>query len=87
MTDVREELEKTVSLVTAARRLLIGGTMVDLAALEGKVQGICAGIADMAREDGRTLLPLIETLLSDLDRLAEAISERMEPPSADMGAG
>ncbi|MBF0324150.1 MAG: hypothetical protein HQL42_03675 [Alphaproteobacteria bacterium] len=87
MTDVREELEKTVSLVTAARRLLVGGTMVDLAALEGKVQGICAGIAEMAREDGRTLLPLVEKLLSDLDRLAEAIGERMDPPPADLGAG
>lgn len=87
MSDVREELEKAVSLVTAARRLLSGGTMVDLAALEGKVQGICAGIADMAREDGRTLLPLIEKLLSDLDRLAEAIGERMDPPPADLGAG
>ncbi len=87
MSDVKEELEKAVSLVTTARRLLCSGTMVDLAALEGKVQGICGGIAELAREDGRTLLPLLERLLTDLDRLAEAIGERMDPPPADLGAG
>jgi hypothetical protein len=87
VTDVREELEKAVSLVTAARRLLACGTMVDLAALEGKVQTICAGISDMAREDGRALLPLMERLLTDMDRLADAITERMEHPPADLGAG
>lgn len=86
MSDVRDELEKTVSLVTAARRLLNCGTMIDLAALEGKVQGICQGIAGMEREDGKELLPLMERLLADLDHLAEAIGERMDPPPADLGA-
>ncbi len=87
MSDVKDELEKAVSLVTAARRLLAGGTMVDLAALDGKVQSICAGIAGMARDEGCLLLPLLERLLADLDRLADAIAERMDPPPADQGAG
>lgn len=81
---VREELEKAASMVTTARRLLATGTMVDLSALEGKVRTICQDLAGMAREDGRTLLPIMERLIRDLDRLAEAITERMEPP---VGAG
>lgn len=89
-TDIGEELEKAASMVTTARRLLATGTMVDLSALEGKVRSICEALAGMARDDGRALLPVMERLLRDLDRLAEAITERMEPPApfeVDGGAG
>lgn len=79
---VREELDKAASLVVAARRLLATGTMVDLSALEGKVRFICEQLAAMGREDGRPLVPVMETLIGDLDRLAEAITERVDPPLA-----
>lgn len=82
---VREELEKAASLVAAARRLLATGTMVDLSALEGKVRFVCESIAEMAREDGRILLPVMETLITDLDRLETAIRERHEPFAAQPG--
>ncbi|HLO78139.1 MAG TPA: hypothetical protein VK196_16920 [Magnetospirillum sp.] len=77
---VREELDKAASLVLTARRLLATGTMVDLSALEGKVRCICDRVAAMEREDGRPLVPVMETLIGDLDRLAEAIQERIDPP-------
>lgn len=83
--DVSEELEKAASMVTTARRLLTTGTMVDLSALEGKVRGICQSLAGMAHEDGRALLPTMERLIRDLDHLAEAITERMEPPPPSVG--
>jgi hypothetical protein len=77
---VREELDKAASLVLTARRLLATGTMVDLSALEGKVRFICEQLAGMDRESGRPLLPVMETLIGDLDNLAQAIHERVEPP-------
>lgn len=79
-TQVREELDKAASLVLTARRLLATGTMVDLSALEGKVRVICEQLAGMKREDGRTLVPVMEVLIGDLDRLAAAIQERVDPP-------
>ncbi|MBC7950508.1 MAG: hypothetical protein H7Z12_01635 [Rhodospirillaceae bacterium] len=79
-TQVREELDKAASLVLTARRLLATGTMVDLSALEGKVRVICEQLAGMAREDGKTLVPAMEVLINDLDRLADAIHERVDPP-------
>lgn len=79
-TSVREELDKAASLVLTARRLLATGTMVDLSALEGKVRAICDQLVAMGREDGRPLVPVMETLIGDLDRLAEAIQERVDPP-------
>ncbi|MCR6632650.1 MAG: hypothetical protein NVV74_22875 [Magnetospirillum sp.] len=77
---VREELDKAASLVLTAQRLLTTGTMVDLSALEGKVRRICERLAAMEREDGRPLVPVMESLIGDLDRLAEAIQQRVEPP-------
>ncbi|CAA7612780.1 hypothetical protein [Magnetospirillum sp. UT-4] len=80
---VAEELEKAASMVTAARRLLATGTMVDLSALEGRVRLICETLAAMEREEGQALLPVMERLIADLDRLAAAITERMDPPPPD----
>lgn len=72
---LRAELEKARSLVGAARRLLATGTMVDLAALEGRVRQICDGIAGLTPETGRTFRPGIETLIADLDRLDLALRD------------
>lgn len=84
---VSQELEKAASMVGTARRLLATGTMVDLSALEGKVRFICESLASMARDDGRALLPDMEALIADLDRLAEAVVERRDPPAAAGGDG
>lgn len=80
--EIGEELEKAASMVMTARRLLATGTMLDLSALEAKVRLICDALVAMGRDDGRALLPVMERLIRDLDRLAEAITERMEPPPA-----
>lgn len=77
---LREELDKAASLVQTARRLLATGTMVDLSALEGKVRFICQQLAEMERADSKPLLPAMETLIGDLDQLAQAIHEKVDPP-------
>lgn len=82
---VREELDKAASMVMTARRLLATGTTVELSALESKVKCICDQVAAMTREDGRGLVPRMEKLIGDLDGLAEAITERMEPPPPAAG--
>lgn len=83
LSQVQTELEKASTMVSAARRLLATGTMVDLSALEGKVRFICETLADMAREDGRPMVPGMESLVADLDRLASAIRERLDPEPGD----
>jgi len=69
------ELEKASSLVGAARRLLGTGTMVDLAALEGRVRLICDGVAGLTPEAGRRFRPGIEALIAELDRLDLALRD------------
>ncbi len=82
---VRQELEKAASLVTTAQRLLATGTMVDLSALEGKVRFVCAALDGMDRDEGRPLRPVMEALITDLDRLGDAIRERSDPLAARLG--
>ncbi len=82
---VRQELEKAASLVTTARRLLATGTMVDLSALEGKVRFVCSALGGMDRDDGVALMPVMEALIKDLDRLGEAIRERSDPLAGRLG--
>jgi hypothetical protein len=72
---LQAEIEKASSLVGAARRLLATGTMVDLAALEGRVRLICDGIAGLTPETGRAFRPGIEALITDLDRLDLALRD------------
>lgn len=82
--EIAEELAKVSTLVTAARRLLATGTMVDLSALESKVRGICLAIEDMAIEAARTFRPAMEGLIDDLDRLATALQDQHGPLAAHM---
>lgn len=83
--EVREELEKAISLVTTARRLLATGTTVDLSALEGKVRFICTGLTSADRDSGRALVPEMEALIAQLDRLTAALDFYYQPLSDQNG--
>lgn len=73
--DVQAEIEKAASLVAAARRLLATGTMVDLSALEGKIRTICDGATAIGRDGGHQLLPGMEALMGEIDRLARSLDD------------
>ncbi|MBR9973170.1 hypothetical protein [Magnetospirillum sulfuroxidans] len=75
-----QELEKASSMVMTARRLLSTGTTVDLSALEGKIRGVCETVAELPKDLGETMIPALEKLIGDLDRLAEMVCDRMDPP-------
>lgn len=83
---VVQELEKASSMVVTARRLLATGTTIDLSALEGKIRCVCETVVTLPREMGQAMIPALEKLIADLDRLAELVAERMDPPPSD-GAG
>ncbi|MGE4280340.1 MAG: hypothetical protein AB7G62_12170 [Magnetospirillum sp.] len=77
---VNQELEKASSMVMTARRLLATGTTIDLSALEGRIKGVCDQVVELPREMGKGMIPALEKLIGDLDRLAEMVAERMDPP-------
>lgn len=75
MTQTPEQLsvdvQKVAAMLLTARRLLAGGTMVDLGALQGMVNGLCEQVAGLPRDEGRALLPGLESLLRGLGYLGE----------------
>lgn len=70
-TALDAEVRKLASMIATARRLVCGGTMVDLAALGDKVDGVCRTVQALPAAVGRDLRPSIEALMRDLDGLAE----------------
>ena len=81
----REELAKVSSLVLTARRLVAGGALVDLSALEDRVRTVCESAQRMPREDGQGLLDELQALIGRLDQLAGDLEDRLSqmPRSED----
>ena len=75
--EAREELAKVSSLVLTARRLVAGGALVDLSALEERVRLICDTVQQMPREEGQELLDELQALIGRLDQLAGDLAERL----------
>ena len=76
--EAREELAKVSSLVLTARRLLAGGTLVDLTAIEERVRLVCTAVEGMPREDGQTLLEDMLTLIEKLEQLATDLQDHLK---------
>lgn len=78
--NVQVEVQKVASMVTTARRLLAGGTMVDLSALQGMVSGVCSQVGALPLDEGRQMRGGLELLLRSLDSLqtdVEALHARV----------
>ncbi|PKU26020.1 hypothetical protein [Telmatospirillum siberiense] len=75
--ETREELAKVSSLAMTARRLLAGGKLVDLAALEERVRILCGTVQAMPREEGQSLLDDMRSLINKLDQLRGELELRL----------
>lgn len=73
----REELAKVSSLVVTARRLVAGGKLVDLSAIEERVRIVCQAVETMPREDGQVLVEDMQTLIHKLDQLASELQSHL----------
>ena len=83
--EAREELAKVSSLVLTARRLVAGGTLVDLSALEDRVRLICETVQQMPREEGQELLEELQALIGRLDQLAGDLEDRLSQMPREQG--
>lgn len=67
--DILGEIAQVSSMVSVARQLLMSGRTVDLAALEGRMRGLCTAVDGLPVEEGRDLVPSLEALMASLERL------------------
>lgn len=81
----REELAKVASLIGTAERLLAGGRLVELSAVEARVRDVCARVERMERDDGARLRDSIEGLIAMLGRLDGEVRRRLHLLPADAG--
>lgn len=75
--EIREELAKVSSLALTARRLLAGGKLVDLQALEERVRVLCSTVVAMPKADGQSLLDDMRSLINKLDQVSGELELRL----------
>ncbi|HIJ63619.1 MAG TPA: hypothetical protein HPQ04_13070 [Rhodospirillaceae bacterium] len=73
-----DDLARLASLVFTARRLLAGGALVDLSAIEERVREVCGTVAAMPPDEGRGLVGDLQSLIGKLDRLGEDLRDRLD---------
>lgn len=87
-TEAREELAKVSSLVVTARSHLATGKLVDLSAIENRVRKVCGAVEAMPRDEGKSLVDDMQSLIHKLDQLAREVQSRLKQfePTAE-GSG
>ncbi len=79
------EIEKVASLIAAARRLLAENKMVDLGALEGKVNELRAAIDGAAPADLDAVKALLPAVVAGLDELETKLTTQHKRLNQELG--
>jgi hypothetical protein len=74
--DVLADLDKVESLVATARRILADGGMIDLSALEEKVEQLCLAAKEAPPEERERVVVALEKLIGGLDELAKELTKQ-----------
>ena len=80
LSSLRSFLEDLGNTISIARTLVQDGHQVDLAGFDLQVGLLCAKALDLPPEQGRSLRPDLEELLSSVDALAACLTASGRPP-------
>ena len=72
------EISKVASLIETAGRHLAAGNVVDLGALEGRVEGLCTALRGAPTGMARKYARALEQIVVALDGLTLALGEQFE---------
>ncbi|MBC8159183.1 MAG: hypothetical protein H8E94_07615 [Alphaproteobacteria bacterium] len=84
-TDVVSEMDKVASVIATARRMLDEGKMIDLSALSGKVESLCAMGIGAPPEEREAVARALEELVAALDALAQDIQKQFSAIGEESG--
>ncbi|MBT3360890.1 MAG: hypothetical protein HN403_14805 [Rhodospirillales bacterium] len=76
--DVVSEMDKVASVIATARRMLDEGKMIDLSALSGKVEAMCALGIGAPPEQREAVARALEELVGALDALAQDLKTQFQ---------
>ena len=71
------EVDKVLALVATAGAHIEDGRMVDLTALDARVEGLCSALRNLPAEDARRHIGTLEDLVVALDGLNAEINHRL----------
>lgn len=85
--DIDLEIDKVSSLISAARRHMAEDKMVNLSALEGKVQALCGSITSAPGEDAKRIIAAVKAVMDDLNQLAQELTTQQNKFKGRAGEG
>ena len=83
--DISGSLARIDGMVARARSELAAGAVIDLAPLEERIRGLCAGIQDLPGEAAAPLAKRLTSLLADLEQLHGQIVEGRDALASELG--
>ncbi|MBL6946498.1 MAG: hypothetical protein ISR47_07660 [Rhodospirillales bacterium] len=82
-TDLVSEMDKVASVIATAQRMLTEGKMIDLSALSGKVELLCAQGISAPPEEREAVARALEKLVNALDDLAKDLKTQFQAIGGD----
>jgi hypothetical protein len=71
--DIEHKIQKMVSFIETAERLIYEGKIVDIAALQGHMSDLCKELDRLPQTKAKSYLPHLQTLFETLERLEKDI--------------
>jgi hypothetical protein len=76
--DIRAQLDYTSSVIEDFRRIVGGGTPVDLTGLDGSVAAMCAAIAQLPPDQRPGFRSVLIRLMDEMDALVASLRQQQE---------
>ena len=81
---VKQEIERAAGLIARALHDLEAGGVVDLSALEERIDLACAEATKLPTDEGKALKPDMVALIADLDRLSDHLTRHHSALKTDL---
>ncbi len=84
LNDIRRQLDHTAGVIEDFRRLVSGGTPVDLSGLDENIAAMCNAIGDLPPDERPGLRSALVTLMADMDTLVDTLRRQHEATTQEL---
>jgi hypothetical protein len=84
INDIRAQLDRTSGVIEDFRRIVTGGTPIDLTGLDDSIAAMCAAIAELPLEQRPALKSALLRLMAELDTLVASLQQQQESISQEL---
>ena len=84
LNDIRVQLDQASGAIESYRRVVAGGTPVDLTGLDQKIASMCSAIAALPPGERADLKSALLTLMSDMDALVASLKQQQDSVAQEL---